>query len=194
MLLQCIPLSDVWAVLKSIEQKECIDAEKFFIAAAAINSITDFMVYLWPIHYLWKVKLSLPKRLGLIVCFGVGALICIAGVVRITWQVKFANSWDQTYNGAIIFIIIAVECNLGVVCGCLPGIRPLMSKIFPGLTSSTYNSGRGTSSHVQVSSNQKSGHQYQDIHSIHVTKEVQLSVVSRPVNGQSDSGEWIFRP
>ncbi|KAL4941709.1 hypothetical protein BDV06DRAFT_222847 [Aspergillus oleicola] len=204
MLLQCIPLSDIWAVLKPMEEKKCVDSEKFFIAAAAINSITDFMVYLWPIHYLWKVKLSLPKRLGLIICFGVGVLICIAGIVRITWQVKFANSWDQTYNGAIIFLIVAVECNLGIVCGCLPGIRPLMSKIFPGLTSSTYNSGRGKNSHVQVSSNQRSGQQYQDMHSIHVRKDVELSVISRPLDGRwdaphyhtgrSDSEEWIFRP
>jgi hypothetical protein len=22
--------------------------------------------------------------------------ICIAGIIRITWQTKFANSWDQT--------------------------------------------------------------------------------------------------
>ncbi|KAL4919294.1 hypothetical protein BDW62DRAFT_209779 [Aspergillus aurantiobrunneus] len=184
MLLQCIPLSDIWAVLTPMEEKRCIDSEKFFIAVAAINSITDFMVYLWPIHYLWKVKLSLAKRVGLIICFGVGVLICIAGIVRITWQVKFANSWDQTYNGAIIFIIVAVECNLGVVCGCLPGVRPLMSKIFPGLTSSTHNSGRGKSSHAQASSNIKSRHEYQTMHSIHVRKDVELSVVHRPVNGR----------
>ncbi|BCS27383.1 uncharacterized protein APUU_60431A [Aspergillus puulaauensis] len=74
MMLQCIPLSDIWAVLKPMDQKQCIDSEKFFIAVAAINSITDFMVYLWPIHYLWRVKLSLAKRTGLIVCFGVGVL------------------------------------------------------------------------------------------------------------------------
>ncbi|KAL5336498.1 hypothetical protein BJX70DRAFT_389932 [Aspergillus crustosus] len=204
MLLQCIPMSDLWAVYKPVNEKQCVDAEKFFIAAAAINSITDFMVYLWPIHYLWKVKLSLAKRVGLIVCFGVGVLICIAGVIRITWQVRFARSWDQTYNGAIIFIIVAVECNLGVVCGCLPGVRPLMSKIFPGLTSSTYNSGRGKISHAQVTSGIKSGHEYQDIHSIHVRKDVELKVVNRHVDerwdrsqnpgGRSDSEEWIFRP
>ncbi|CBF74469.1 hypothetical protein AN4213.2 [Aspergillus nidulans FGSC A4] len=177
------PLSDLWAVFKPMSQKQCIESEKFYIAVAAINSITDFMVYLWPIHYLWKVKLSLAKRAGLIICFGVGVLICIAGVVRITWQVKFANSWDQTYNGAIIFVIVAVECNLGVVCGCLPGVRPLMSKIFPGLTSSTYNSGRGKNSHVQVSSNNRPGGGYHDLHSIHVRKEVELSVVKRPADG-----------
>ena len=57
-----------------MNQKRCIDSEKFFIAAAAINSITDFMVYLWPIHYLWRVKLSLAKRIGLIICFGGGVL------------------------------------------------------------------------------------------------------------------------
>ncbi|KAL4992428.1 hypothetical protein BDW68DRAFT_173132 [Aspergillus falconensis] len=201
MLLQCIPLSDLWAVFKPMSQKQCIDSEKFYVAAAAINSITDFMVYLWPIHYLWKVKLSLAKRVGLIICFGVGVLICIAGVFRITWQVKFANSWDQTYNGAIIFVIVAVECNLGVVCGCLPGVRPLMSKIFPGLTSTTYNSGQGKNSHVQVSSNHKPGGGHRDLHSIYVRKDVELSVVNRPVDGPwsrprraTDSEEWIFRP
>ncbi|OJJ57701.1 hypothetical protein ASPSYDRAFT_133705 [Aspergillus sydowii CBS 593.65] len=204
MILQCIPLSDIWAVFKPMNQKRCIDSEKFFIAAAAINSITDFMVYLWPIHYLWRVKLSLAKRIGLIICFGVGVLICIAGVIRITWQVKFAQSWDQTYNGAIIFIIVAVECNLGVVCGCLPGVRPLMAKIFPSLTSSTYNSGRAKISHGQGSSNLRSGQEYQEMHSIHVRKDIELSVVYRPVDerwdrpmdttGSGDSEEWIFRP
>jgi hypothetical protein len=107
-------------------------------------------------------------------------------------------------NGAIIFIIVAVECNLGVVCGCLPGVRPLMSKIFPGLTSSTFNSGRGKISHVQISSGLRSGNEFQDLHSIHVRKDVELSVVKksgderwdRPQNpaGRSDSEEWIFRP
>ncbi|KAL3451247.1 hypothetical protein BJX65DRAFT_237705 [Aspergillus insuetus] len=204
MLVQCIPLSDIWAVFKPYSEKQCIDSKKFFIAVAAMNSITDFMVYLWPIHYLWKVKLSLPKRIGLIVCFGVGVLICIAGIIRITWQTKFAKSWDQTYNGAIIFIIVAVECNLGVVCGCLPGVRPLMSKIFPGLTSSTFNSGRGKSSHVQITSGLRSGKDFNDLRSIHVRKDVELSVVNKSANerwdrpqnpaGRSDSEEWIFRP
>jgi hypothetical protein len=76
-----------------------------------------------------------------------------------------------------------------------------MSKIFPGLTSSTYNSGRGKNSHVQVSSNHKPGGGYQDLHSIHVRKEVELSVVNRPADGSwskprhaTDSEEWMFRP
>ncbi|KAL3471573.1 hypothetical protein BJX99DRAFT_266619 [Aspergillus californicus] len=204
MLLQCIPLSDIWAVFKPMSEKRCLDSEKFFIAAAAINSITDCMVYLWPIHYLWKVKLSLTKRVGLIVCFGVGVLICIAGIVRITWQVRFANSWDQTYNGGIIFIIVGVECNLGIICGCLPGVRPLISKIFPSLTSSTYNSGGGRGSNVQVSSGVKSERRYQDIHSIHIRKDIELSVVNKSCDerwdrphgptGRCDSEEWIFRP
>ncbi|KAL6234387.1 hypothetical protein BDW75DRAFT_231153 [Aspergillus navahoensis] len=169
LLLQCMwPMS----------QKQCIDSEKFYIAVAAINSIKGFMVYLWPIHYLWKVKLSVAKGVGLMICFGVGVLICIAGLFRITWQLKFANSWDQIYNEAIIFVIVAVECNLGVVCGCIPGLRLLMSKIFPGLTRTTHYSGRGKNSHAQISSNYKFGGGYPDLHSIHVRKDVELSIVA----------------
>lgn len=79
-----------------------------------------------------------------------------------------------------------------------------MAKIFPSLTSSTYNSGRAKISHGQGSYNLRSGQEYQDMHSIHVRKDVELSVVNRsvherwdrPVNptGRNDSEEWIFRP
>lgn len=79
-----------------------------------------------------------------------------------------------------------------------------MAKIFPSLTSSTYNSGRAKISHGQGSSNLRSGQEYQEMHSIHVRKDIELSVVNRPVDerwdrpmnptGSGDSEEWIFRP
>lgn len=74
MLVQCIPMSDVWNFIKPPSEKQCIDQEAFFIAAAVQNSGTDFLVYLWPIYYLWRIKLSLVKRIGLIISFGVGVL------------------------------------------------------------------------------------------------------------------------
>jgi hypothetical protein len=34
-------------------------------------------------------------------------------------------------DGACTFVIMTVEAGVGVICGCLPGCKPLMSRMFP---------------------------------------------------------------
>jgi hypothetical protein len=34
-------------------------------------------------------------------------------------------------EGAIIFILACIETNVGIICGCLPGVKPLLSRMFP---------------------------------------------------------------
>ncbi|KAL1958127.1 hypothetical protein VTO42DRAFT_5167 [Malbranchea cinnamomea] len=74
MCLQCRPLTDLWAVMKPDSEKNCVNIEAFFIATAAINSLTDLMVYLYPIHYLWQIKMATAKKVGLIICFCLGVM------------------------------------------------------------------------------------------------------------------------
>lgn len=48
--------------------------------------------------------------------------------------VVFVETYDVTWEGFWMWVWAAVECNLGVICGCVPAIRPLMSKLAPVLT------------------------------------------------------------
>jgi hypothetical protein len=66
------PISDQWDIFKI--HKNCIDIQAFFIVSAAINSATDCLVYLWPIHYLINVNMPLRQRVGLIICFSTGIM------------------------------------------------------------------------------------------------------------------------
>jgi hypothetical protein len=43
-------------------------------------------------------------------------------------------------DGALTFIIMAVEAGVGVICGCLPGCKPLMSLMLPRVFGNTSNS------------------------------------------------------
>jgi hypothetical protein len=45
-----------------------------------------------------------------------------------------------TGYGATTFIIMSVESGVGVVCGCLPGCKPLMNKLFPRVFGNTSQS------------------------------------------------------
>ncbi|EKG22240.1 hypothetical protein MPH_00419 [Macrophomina phaseolina MS6] len=108
----------------------CIRRGRLVIAAAALNSFTDFVVFLWPARFLWDVQLPKEQRLGLIGLFCLG---CLAGVVRIWYFFVWFKAEDKFWDGVWIFILPAIETNLAVVCGCLPACRPIIIRAFQPL-------------------------------------------------------------
>ena len=68
-LLQCIPITAYW---DKDQDYHCIDPTRQDYAILSINSAFDIVVYLWPAHYLWNLKVSLRQRVGLIAMFSVG--------------------------------------------------------------------------------------------------------------------------
>ncbi|KIW08005.1 uncharacterized protein PV09_00951 [Verruconis gallopava] len=201
MIFECWPISDQWNVFKV--HKNCINIQAFFIAAASINAATDCLVYLWPIHYLINVNMPLRQRVGLIICFSVGVVVCVASLVRVFYMTEFFKSWDQTWYGGIVFMCLAFETYLGIICGCLPGVRPIVSKLFPRIFKSTIHRSGGNSGnqswgkHLKPNqfSSTASSNGYRDIESIQITKDVELSVTTKAAEGKVQrSGSDSQRP
>jgi hypothetical protein len=72
--------------------------------------------------------------------FSLGVIICIAGICRIFYTFVFINSYDALYEGATLYTIVAIETSIGIICGCLPACKPLMSKMLPHIFTSTRGS------------------------------------------------------
>lgn len=64
------------------------------VAIAGLNSLSDFLVYLWPAKPLWSLQLPLKQRIGLILIFAVGATVCVAGSLRIYFLERYFTSYD----------------------------------------------------------------------------------------------------
>ena len=43
-------------------------------------------------------------------------------------------------NACVVWAIMAVEMNLGIICGCLSGVKPVLAVMFPKFFSSSYRS------------------------------------------------------
>ena len=54
--------------------KTCINTQAFSVAAAALNSATDFLVFWWPVSALWRIQLPRRQRLGLVFVFAIGSM------------------------------------------------------------------------------------------------------------------------
>jgi hypothetical protein len=88
---------------------------------------TDFIVYVLPMPTLYKLSLPRIQRLGLILLFGMGGIVIVAGSMRTYWvHYVVYETYDVTWKGFNLWIWTAVEANLGVICGCIPALRPLL--------------------------------------------------------------------
>lgn len=65
--------------------------------------------------------------------------VCIAGSARIYYTHHYLYSYDVLWWGATVFAVMTIETCLGIVCGCLPGCKPLMSRLFPQVFGTTAN-------------------------------------------------------
>jgi hypothetical protein len=64
------PAASYWDA--TIKSEYCINADVFNIVTAVVNSGTDFVVYLWPVQFLWGIQIPTKQKLGVIFLFVIG--------------------------------------------------------------------------------------------------------------------------
>jgi hypothetical protein len=50
----------------------CINSGLFNIITGVINTVSDFLVYLWPIQFLWHIRLPAKQKFGVMLMFAIG--------------------------------------------------------------------------------------------------------------------------
>lgn len=85
------------------------------------------MIYALPIPTLFSLSLPWSQRVGLVVLFSIGGVIVVASSFRAYWiHYTLYETYDATWEGYQIWVWTAVETNVGVICGCIPALKPLL--------------------------------------------------------------------
>ncbi|KAL8766982.1 MAG: hypothetical protein Q9209_006394 [Squamulea sp. 1 TL-2023] len=123
--LHCRPLAYYWD--RSIPNGHCVNDNLIGYTITAFNIVTDLVVLILPIPWLWGMNMVVPKRIAIVGLFVLGSFVCIAGIIRLPFLSELQFS-DATYTSASVGVWVNVECNIGVLSACLPILRPLFSK------------------------------------------------------------------
>jgi hypothetical protein len=125
---QCRPVAGAWDF--NLE-RQCFPVEDLLYFSTAFSIFSDVVLCILPLPFFWK--LGIPRKEKLIVsclfCFGLVA--AVASVVRITTLGRLRNI------NATKIIIPALDWSIaevltGIVCACLPCLKPLLNKLAPG--------------------------------------------------------------
>ena len=69
---QCTPVRAAWD--KTIPGEQCFDLEHFVIGTNVPNIIADAAIIMLPMPLIWKLQLSVMRKVGLVVVFLLAAL------------------------------------------------------------------------------------------------------------------------
>jgi len=143
--LQCRPLSKLWI---PEQPGSCVHIITFYYANAAINIITDAIIYLMPIKVLWALQLPKRQRLGLIFLFSLGGIVVVASVIRLAALHILLATADGTWILVNPLNWSTIELHIAVFVTCGPSFKAFMRRYLPRLLgSSSYRRSTGTHLH-----------------------------------------------
>ncbi|KAJ8106484.1 hypothetical protein OPT61_g9503 [Boeremia exigua] len=148
-IVQCRPVSAAWMVPVPATA-HCTNIVTIYLSSAPLNIITDLAILFLPMPILTSMRLPKKQKIILVVTFGFGIFVAIVDVVRIAYlqdaqratlvaaQADRAesgtnqrNTSDFSWYASLSFMWSTVEINVGIMCGCVPAMKPLVRRFLP---------------------------------------------------------------
>ncbi|KAL2853280.1 hypothetical protein BJY01DRAFT_259308 [Aspergillus pseudoustus] len=138
----CVPVAKFW---DREMPGTCLSFEALWFFNASMNITTDLTLLVLPMPLISKLHLPKRQKMALLAVFALGGLVVITSILRLSSLRTVAKSNDTSWSNVGAAYWTAAECNVAIICACLPFIRPLISRIFPRfLSTNSYNKNRYT--------------------------------------------------
>ncbi|KAF2661266.1 hypothetical protein K491DRAFT_753910 [Lophiostoma macrostomum CBS 122681] len=122
---QCTPIEVAWSVDRA--EGTCFQYAPLFIGTNTVNVVMDFGLLVTPIPSIWQLKMAPTKKAWVtgILMFGACESIFSATRLGVLSQLSFI---DVTWDHADALIWSTLETAVGVICACVPVLRPLLPR------------------------------------------------------------------
>ncbi|KAJ5654134.1 hypothetical protein N7490_001137 [Penicillium lividum] len=133
----CVPVAKFW---DPEIPGHCLSFDAVWFFNASMNIATDVTLLLLPMPLLSALQLPRLQKIALMGVFAIGILVVITSILRLSSLSTVAKSSDTSYSNVGAAYWTAAECNVAIICACLPFLRPIVSVLFPKLLSTnSYN-------------------------------------------------------
>jgi hypothetical protein len=130
----CKDISKLWTDdWLDFRGSQCFSSAVYSYSAAIGDSVVDSMIFALPIPYVWRLsKLRLRQRLGLMLIFGLGFIVCVVALLQIPFIKR--REGNTRYFGSAVNMLIAIQITFAIVAASLPDLRALVARNFPNFS------------------------------------------------------------
>jgi len=132
-LFECTPVRAAWDF--SIENRKCIDIGSVYYFSTAFSILTDLLLCILPLPLFWNLKLPKREKYIVSVLFMLGFFAAVASSIRISALHNVQNI-DATYQTIPALHWSVVEVGIGIICACVPTLKPLFRTLLHVRTTS----------------------------------------------------------
>ncbi|KAL2860786.1 uncharacterized protein BJX67DRAFT_326749 [Aspergillus lucknowensis] len=125
----CRPVEYFWTRFEAPREAapaggSCFNEVAFFRWNGIANMLLDILMLVLPLPMVWRMKMSRRRRMLLTGVFLMGGFVCVVSLLRIV-SFNVSDRGDPTYTQVPSSTWSSVEQGIGIVCACLPTLRPL---------------------------------------------------------------------
>lgn len=78
---------------------------------------------------LWNLQINMRTKASIIGVLALGLFACAAAIVKIPSLVNYGKQGDFLWDSRDITIWTITECNIGIIAGSMPALKPLAKPI-----------------------------------------------------------------
>ncbi|KAJ4033147.1 hypothetical protein NW753_009327 [Fusarium oxysporum] len=105
-IVNCYPIRTYWD--PDVRNARCLNQRKIFFSDLSLSIVTDLVILLIPIPLTWKLRMSIGKRIKIVLLLGAGGIATALTLFRVAKAVDFLNSDDITVDYTPISILTYV--------------------------------------------------------------------------------------
>ncbi|CAI7631360.1 unnamed protein product [Penicillium glandicola] len=155
---QCRPIPGAWHRWDGEGNYKCNHINAQGWTSAVLNMVLDIIVMALPLRQLYGLNLSIKRKAYVICMFSLGIFVTLVSILRLNSLIHFAATTNLTWDYVAVGYWSTIECDVGVICACLPAIRSLLRRVSPTLFGDTAKS---KSSYIMNSHSRGNGsHQF----------------------------------
>ncbi|KFY81328.1 hypothetical protein V500_11536 [Pseudogymnoascus sp. VKM F-4518 (FW-2643)] len=156
---QCRPVTETFNVHNN--PAKCIPIITIYLTSAPITIVTDVIILVLPIPILTGMNMPRRQKNILVFTFALGIFVMIVDVIRVyylqqamvnvsslstspTSTIGLGDEQDFAFIVSYSLMWTAVEVNVGIVCACIPTLKPIVKRILPILLGPTHHSAHET--------------------------------------------------
>lgn len=131
----CVPLDALWDPVRRSSGSVYCHRFSVYWSHSVINIATDFLIFALPLSILRKLRIPRKQRIALGFVFLLAFSVCAISLARTLQFIRGITMGDRATVSIACWTM--AEVNLAVICACLITIKPLLSRMFPGLLGSS---------------------------------------------------------